>query len=774
MAQGITPPLTPALQVLGVTAYGTTTSATSIPPAVAILPTGTILRGTILNRNPQGQFVLRTEKGDLALKTEIFFRRGMELMLRMEKTHNETFARIITVDGKSLAKYVESMSHQLPEEDIIAPNAFARTQPLPPPSAAQDPAQKLPAQPLPPPAAGTPISTRMSAIILNATLLPENTADLPPATQQLLKQAVPGTQLAIRVMQLIVPPAPATIPALPGAPPMPPVAAPPIPQSATSIPDLPPTPLPVNMSAPPPLTQQPQSLPSTTQPTTSLPTIPPLPASIALPATTAATTTVIVAEATPASAPSITPAMPTSPAVTSITPVAALPTSSPSTAPAPTQPLSAITAPPVPPQSPPATPSAVAPSPYPTPDITIATTASSLANASAPAASPGAPPTPPLTSTPPAISPAVTPQASTALSLAPVTQPPMPPATGATVPAQLPPTTPPMVNSSTPHTFSQLPSTVPSATTPSSPPSPTPAPVYTATVLEGSVATGYTLHSPEVGTLRLLSHTPLPQGAQVQFEVEYFQTPSLTGTDAATKGIPAKGLQSLQEVADLPLPAAALPTSLEAPPPFNPHVLPRPGKELTTELVFLMSAIKGGDMRKWMGEEHFKRLQEHNAELLRQIGTEFSAMRRVVGDEAEPLRWTLYQLPLYTGAGIVEPLRFYHREQENGGKQEQEKQADGGQHFIVDIQFTRLGRLQLDGFIKRAHGAKQRFDLIIRSENVLDEPLKQGVREIFHHAGEISGFEGGISFLEGREALFTLPSAAYGTSAGNGGQSIVV
>ena len=86
---------------------------------------------------------------------------------------------------------------------------------------------------------------------------------------------------------------------------------------------------------------------------------------------------------------------------------------------------------------------------------------------------------------------------------------------------------------------------------------------------------------------------------------------------------------------------------------------------MTTELVFLMSALKGGDIRKWLGEDNIRKLEAKDAELLKQASTEFSAMRTRLGEDADPAvtRWTMYQLPVATQAGMVEPIRFYHREQ---------------------------------------------------------------------------------------------------------------
>ncbi len=703
MTQGVAPPppTLPPLQVTGVSAYSATTNTTSVPPAIAVLPVGTLLRGSILLRNPHGQFVLRTDKGDLALTTDIPFKRGAELVIRMEKAQNETLARIISVDGKSLAKYVESLSQQVPDEDSIAENVFSRQQQNPSASTAKPTAAGAP---LPPTTAGN-VSTRMSAIMLGAMPQEEAAASVPPQVRQLLQGAQAGTQLAIKITQLTLP---NTLPVTPA--------------SAQSAPaPLPPAIPPTLQAAMPPAAQP------TAQPTAQPLPIPPVVTPSAPPSPAAfVPTSPVIQPSMPPSAPP--PAVHTAYAAQEV----ARPT-----APVMPAPASVTT---------PSTPPAIVPSPAP---------ASPTIAAPAPLASAGAiPATAMQTPAPPAMP-------------APTITTPVPPTPSA--PASVPSAIPATPATPAPPVAAPAPLASPS---PIAAAAPAPSGILTATVLEGSATAGLTLHSP-IGPLRLLSPTPLPQGTQVMFEIEYFQPPSqLPATPSAQDS--AKGQHILKELVELTLPTAAPPASLDTPAPYMPHLLPRPGKEMTTELVFLLSAIKGGDIRKWLGDQHIRRMEENAPELLKQVSREFSLMRSSIGEEAEPTRWTMYQLPLQTQAGMIEPLRLYHREQEKHQSDSDEKKESGGQHFIVDVQFTRLGRLQLDGFVKKNPGSKQRFDLVVRSEKPLEAELKQGIRDIFSDAGELTGFEGGISFLAGREALFVLPSPMGTATTGSGGQSIVV
>jgi hypothetical protein len=93
-------------------------SATSILPQLLNLPTGTMLHGLVSTpRNAQGHIVIKTDKGELALKTDIFMKRGMEVVIRLDKSTDELMAKLISIDGKSVNKYVESLQTTASQEE---------------------------------------------------------------------------------------------------------------------------------------------------------------------------------------------------------------------------------------------------------------------------------------------------------------------------------------------------------------------------------------------------------------------------------------------------------------------------------------------------------------------------------------------------------------------------------------------------------------------------------------------------------------------------------
>ena len=73
--------------------------------------------------------------------------------------------------------------------------------------------------------------------------------------------------------------------------------------------------------------------------------------------------------------------------------------------------------------------------------------------------------------------------------------------------------------------------------------------------------------------------------------------------------------------------------------------------------------------------------------------------------------------------------------------------ADGdaaGHRFLIDMDLSRMGRLQLDGLVHDS-----RFDLTIRSPAAFPEPMRQDLRTLFRDASNAVGLHGGLMFQAG-------------------------
>jgi hypothetical protein len=78
--------------------------------------------------------------------------------------------------------------------------------------------------------------------------------------------------------------------------------------------------------------------------------------------------------------------------------------------------------------------------------------------------------------------------------------------------------------------------------------------------------------------------------------------------------------------------------------------------------------------------------------------------------------------------------------------------------FLIDMQMSRLGALQLDGFVQ-----PNKLDMIVRSENRLPDGLPNELRTGFIRALEAVGYTGTLNFQVGHQHwLAVQPAAAHG------------
>jgi hypothetical protein len=77
----------------------------------AILPQlakgGAVLNGVVQNRTREGMVLLQTDFGSINLKSELFLKRGAELVIKIEQKQAELIAKIISINGLSPNKYQE-------------------------------------------------------------------------------------------------------------------------------------------------------------------------------------------------------------------------------------------------------------------------------------------------------------------------------------------------------------------------------------------------------------------------------------------------------------------------------------------------------------------------------------------------------------------------------------------------------------------------------------------------------------------------------------------
>ncbi len=191
------------------------------------------------------------------------------------------------------------------------------------------------------------------------------------------------------------------------------------------------------------------------------------------------------------------------------------------------------------------------------------------------------------------------------------------------------------------------------------------------------------------------------------------------------------------------------------------RALPAPTPRLAASLLFFLSALRAGDLRGWLGREAVAILETAgNGEQLSRLENDFGQLNRANAHQASENGWRVLVAP-FIDAGEIRPLTIFSRSQGEGKSAEEEI----GTRFIVAIELSQFGELQLDGLIR-----DQRFDLILRSHTHLPEDFRRGVAEIFEQGTTATGYTGGMRF----QVDASFPVSPWEEVLHPGGDSVLV
>lgn len=158
---------------------------------------------------------------------------------------------------------------------------------------------------------------------------------------------------------------------------------------------------------------------------------------------------------------------------------------------------------------------------------------------------------------------------------------------------------------------------------------------------------------------------------------------------------------------------------------------PRPGRHLAASWHRLFSAYAAGEARSWLGPLPET---EEAAGAERELRRDFARLAALAA-EPDAEGWRHLGLPLYAEGQLV--LRWLRL---RGGQGEDEG-TDAGTRFQLDLEFSALGPVQLDGLLH-----EPRFDLVLRSHRPLPEALREDLSAVHREAARLTGLHGRLHF----------------------------
>ncbi|PCI49601.1 MAG: hypothetical protein COB49_04830 [Alphaproteobacteria bacterium] len=170
--------------------------------------------------------------------------------------------------------------------------------------------------------------------------------------------------------------------------------------------------------------------------------------------------------------------------------------------------------------------------------------------------------------------------------------------------------------------------------------------------------------------------------------------------------------------------------------------------QMTSAMIFFLAAMGAkSPARIWLGPEITQQLEKSGqGKLLTMLDNDMQRIFRL-GAETPVNEWRPALIPLQIG-GDVNAIPILTRQvpgEDSKGKNTADEDEDdekiSATRFIVELDLSRIGPLQVDGLLK-----EKRLNIIIRSKIILPPQMQQKMISMFTAALEISGYNGDLQF----------------------------
>lgn len=253
----------------------------------------------------------------------------------------------------------------------------------------------------------------------------------------------------------------------------------------------------------------------------------------------------------------------------------------------------------------------------------------------------------------------------------------------------------------------------------------------------GQSRSGQAILNTPRGLVTLAGQADFPPGSRVAIEILPLSSRAAAGTGtAAPPAAPLGHLAQHWETLDqaIRLLEAANPVAASQ---VTQNLVGRPGPQLTAAIALFITAVRGGDLRAWLGEETTRALDQLRGQVGTTLREEFGTLQRA--SEPTDSGWRAFFIPFLDNGQLNQVRLFLHQEDDTEGDAEDEDAAKA--HFVVDLSLSQLGDLQIDGTVN-----PRTVDLLIRTRETLPDTMRQDIRDIFTTTLARTGIEGQLAF----------------------------
>jgi len=189
--------------------------------------------------------------------------------------------------------------------------------------------------------------------------------------------------------------------------------------------------------------------------------------------------------------------------------------------------------------------------------------------------------------------------------------------------------------------------------------------------------------------------------------------------------------------------------------------IPQTNANLPGILLFFFNAFQQNGVPGWLGNTATNRLgKSGKSDVLNKLIAE---MQQAGGMAYDPTigTWRSYPLPIYNDQQFHMLNLYVHQDHQRQQQQGNGKVDASKTRFLINMNMSRLGALQLDGLSQR-----KQLDMIIRSERALPAGLPDELRGTYTRTLEALGLTGNILFQTGRKNWIVIQRGAAGSSTG--------
>ncbi len=182
--------------------------------------------------------------------------------------------------------------------------------------------------------------------------------------------------------------------------------------------------------------------------------------------------------------------------------------------------------------------------------------------------------------------------------------------------------------------------------------------------------------------------------------------------------------------------------------------VPQPDTKMASGIMFLLSAITGGRVRKLFSDsfDAVTDTAQHTQSAVRAL-TEMAGGLEQITDK-NGMRWQSFYIPVFDGHNINQLALHISRDSDRENRNDGEISDDT--RFVFDLRLSHLGRMQVDGLLQ----GKKNIDVVVRTEMTLPSYMKTEMHHLFASAMELTGMKGSIAFFITREfAAVAAPAA---------------